>query len=56
MPNLSDPEKGGELPYICADCGYEGVAGIKVTGIDPLTGALQAELIPQGLIGIVGVD
>ena len=52
-PLIDDAEKGAQLPYTCMDCGYDGIANLKILNIDE-KGVLQTELIPQGLVGVVG--
>lgn len=52
-PFLDDKEKGCEIPYFCLDCKYEGTAIGKIRSIDD-NGKLTVDLIPDGLVGVVG--
>jgi hypothetical protein len=58
-PIIADEEKGGELPYMCNDCGYTGTRVIRVKNVipskdDPNKVKLVADLVPEGLVGITG--
>ena len=51
MPDASDFDKGMQVPYICKDCGYEGLIPVKVRKVE--NGTLEVDVIPDGLIGVV---
>lgn len=53
MPMQQDLEKGVEIPYVCRECGYEGIRVARVKAINP-DGTLVVDLIPDILIGIEG--
>lgn len=58
-PIIPDDEKGGELPYLCKECGYTGTRVIRVKSIEPDSKnnknvRLVVDLVPDGLVGITG--
>lgn len=50
---MSDQEKGAEIPYYCNACDYTGTRPARIKNISE-DGVLEAELIPDGLVGITG--
>lgn len=52
MPTALDTDKGVELPYICKDCGYEGMANIRIRNFEGTK--IIADIIPDGLVGVTG--
>lgn len=56
---MDDDEKGGELPYVCNYCGYEGSRVVRIKKFEPVNGdpnntRIVMDLVPDGLVGITG--
>ena len=52
-PEVSDYEKGIEIPYWCSDCGYIGTRVGRFKAFED-DGTLVIDLIPDGLVGLEG--
>lgn len=58
FPETDDLEKGAKIPYVCIDCGYEGVRFARIKGFKKIPGSENSrvivDLIPDSLLGITG--